>query len=305
MEHGAVVAGYNGSGSAALATLWAAAEADSQGHRLQIVYAAGWPSLPEPPLTPPAWPTPLGQTTADAVTLAHAESHLTAIAGECHRLHPHLRIQTHTAFGHPTETLCRAAANAHLLVIGPPTISRPRLTTRGSTATQLVRHCDRPIIIVRNSTSHAGVPAPTDGGHVVVGIDQSSTRATQFAYAYAARHHCTLIAVHAWPSTLPETPAEIRRNWHTDWEHAEWLLTQLLAANHSRYPQVPVHRIVARDQPTRTLRKHAHGATLLVIGHHTQPTPHHTSISNTLIHRPPCPLAILRDKPPNTSTTTP
>ena len=303
MEHGVVVAGYDGSGSAALATLWAAAEADSRGHHLLIVAAAGWPTLPEPALTPPIWPTPLAHITADAITLAHAETHLAAIAHECQRLHPHLHVQTHIVFGHPTEALCRAAADAHLLVIGPPTTSRPRLTARGATATQLVRRCDRPIVIVRNSTWHAGAPAPVDGGHVVVGVDQSSIRATRFAYAYAAQHHCTLIAVHAWPAPRAKTPTNLRRDWHNEWEHAEWLLTQLLADHFARYPGVPVHRVVTQDQPTRALRRHADGATLLVIGHHTHPTPHHpttTSISNTLIHHPPCPLAVLRDTPPTT-----
>jgi hypothetical protein len=94
------------------------------------------------------------------------------------------------------------------------------------------------------------------------------------------------VAVHAWPDPPEQTPAplsDVHRDWHSEWEQAERLLTRFLASYRPQYPNVPVRQVATRDRPTRALRNHANAASLLVLGRHhrttLRPAAHH-SISN-------------------------
>ncbi|WP_260478955.1 universal stress protein [Kibdelosporangium aridum] len=168
----------------------------------------------------------------------------------------------------------------------------------GSTAAELLHHCRRPVVVVR----HAKDPVRVDGGHVVVGVDGSSVsaRAIGFAYGFADRHGCELVAVHAW-SDLPMDALEPVRTWDYDWhdvrEKGDRLLAESLAGHQEQHPDIAVRRKVAIDRPTHALLEHAEGAVLLVVGSHGRGALRRAllgSVSHAMAYHAPCPVAIVR-----------
>jgi nucleotide-binding universal stress UspA family protein len=217
-------------------------------------------------------------------------------------LWPNLEVRVRVESGRPAEVLALVAAEAELLVLGSSgRTALPRMLL-GSTAAELVRGYQRPIVVVRHGKELAGLPAPTHGGRVVVGVDGSSTsaRAIAFAYDFADRHRCELVVVHAW-SDLPMDALEPVRSWDEDWqevrEQGEKLLVGSLDGFPGRYPNVATRRVVTLDRPAHALLEHAAGASLLVVGSHGRGALRSVllgSVSHAMIYHAPCPVAVLR-----------
>jgi nucleotide-binding universal stress UspA family protein len=293
---GVVVAGFDGSEEARLATVWAAGEAASRGCRLVVVDVVVWPAMPA--LTPGPPLPPSDVTQEERALREQAEGQLAAVAGEVGRRWPNLEVETRLESGRAAETLTRDGADADLVVIGSSGRTGLSRMLLGSTAAQLVHSCPRPVVVVR----HVKDPAPADGGRVVVGVDGSPTgaRAVGFAFDFAERHGHELVAVHAW-SDLPMDALEPVRAWDYDWhdvrDKGERLLHEALAGHHERHPNVPVRRVVSLDRPTHALLEHAENATLLVVGSHGRGALRSVllgSVSHAMLYHAPCPVAILR-----------
>jgi nucleotide-binding universal stress UspA family protein len=292
-----VVAGFDGSDEARIAVLWAAGEAASRGGALVLVDVVRWPlagagMTPGPPLPPVE---PIGQ---EETLRASAQRRLAGVVEDARRQWPDLEIRTRVEIGRPAEVLADAAGQAELLVIGSSGHTALRRMLLGSTAAELVRTCVRPIVVVR----HAKEPVSADGGRVVVGVDGSSisARAIEFAYDFADRHRCALVAVHAW-SDLPMDALEPVRAWDEDWQEVraqgERLLSESLAGYPERYPRVETRHVIAFDRPAHALLEHAEGAALLAVGSHGRGALRSVllgSVSHALIYHAPCPVAVLR-----------
>lgn len=139
---------------------------------------------------------------------------------------------------------------------------------------------------------------------MVVGVDGSGTsdRAVEYAFDFAARHGCELVAVHAW-SDLPMDALQPVRSWDEDWaalrHQGDRLLTGALTAHRERHPGVEVRRVVEFDRPAHTLLEHAAGAVLLVVGSHGRGAVRSVllgSVSHAVIYHAPCPVAVLRGR---------
>lgn len=292
-----IVTGYDGSDEARMAAFWAAGEAANRRSPLVLVQATSWPITgagltPGPPLPPVDVP---GEEEA---LRRNAERLLAEVADQARRLWPDLEIETRVELGRPAEVLAELATEADLLVIGSSgRTALPRMLL-GSTAAELVRTYTRPIVVVRQAKE----PAPADGGRVVVGVDGSSTsaRAIEFAYDFARRHRCELVAVHAW-SDLPVDALEPVRAWDENWDDVrtkgERLLDESLGGYPERYPGVATRRVVTFDRPAHALLEHAEGASLLAVGSHGRGALRSVllgSVSHAMIYHAPCPVAVLR-----------
>jgi len=294
MDKGAVVAGYDGSEEARKAVRWAAEEAAARGRGLVVAHVVGFPPVPEALPGGGAWPRPgfleAGQETAQR----HAEAMLGDIARECRRAWPELTVSTRLLSGRAPDELARAAENAELLVIGSSGLTAlPRLLV-GSTANELLHDYHRPIVVVRTGEAEGD-------RNVVVGVDGSETsrEAIGFAYDFADRHGRALVALHVW-SDLPleamaVTPTEHDRELIE--ERGKPLLDEALAGYRERYPDVPVHRVIAVDRPAHALAEQAEGAALLVVGSHGRGPLRRAllgSVSRAMVHHAPCPVAVVR-----------
>lgn len=292
-----IVAGYDGSEEARKAVRWAAGEAAGRGRGLVIVNVIGFPPMPETAPVAEAWPQPgfleAGQETAQR----HAEALLDDVAQECRRAWPDLDVSTRLLSGRAPEALARAAQHAGLLVIGSSGLTAlPRLLV-GSTATELLHDYHRPMVVVRDSQDRSA----GENRKVVIGVDGSDAGvdAIGFAYDFADRHQCVLVAVHAWSDlsldTMAVSPAA--QDLAIIQERGLRLLAESLAGHQERHPDVVVRNVVELDRPAHALAEHADGATLLVVGSHGRGPLRRAllgSVSHAMVHHAPCPVAVVR-----------
>lgn len=291
-----VVAGFDGSDHARSAVWWAAGEAAGRGCVLTVVEVVDWPVVGT--LPPSATMMPPGGSLLDDRTLRDQAQHrLDEIRQEIGQIRPDVTVETRVEFGRAAEVLPEVAGASDLVVIGASgRTALPRMLL-GSTAAALVHTCDRPIVVVRDAKD-----SPARGGRVVVGVDGSSTsaRAIGFAFDFAARHGCALVAVHAWPDVPVDAPEPVRRRDEDTAEvrrEGERLLADALTGYPERYPDVPVRRLVSFDRPAHALTEQAEGAALLVVGSHGRGAFRGVlvgSVSHAMIYHAPCPVAVLR-----------
>ncbi|SDC13459.1 universal stress protein [Actinokineospora iranica] len=297
---GAVVVGYDGSTGSRDAVAWAAAEAGNRARPLVVAR-----------VVEPQWPV-----TGFPMTVTHdfafdqdllrnaANTELTEAADETRDAHPGLEVVPVLLDGPPVRLLAALVDDtaATLLVLGSSGASGAAGALLGSTATTLVRSPDTPTVVVRGA-SHATGP-------VVVGVDGSPTseRALGFALDHAARHGAELVAVHAW-SDRP-IDAVLSALFRAEGDNrpidaAELLVNDQLRRWSDDYPTVPVRALHKTDRPAHALLEEATDARLLVVGSHGRGALTRLvtgSVSHAVVHRSPCPVAVVGPAHENPAT---
>jgi nucleotide-binding universal stress UspA family protein len=153
-----------------------------------------------------------------------------------------------------------------------------------------------PVVIVRGAHAEEddGSPRP-----VVLGVDGSATSeaATEFAFAAATARDVPLVAVHTWwDPVIGPTVAKLIDVEAIDADERRRLVERL-AGWTAKYPDVAVETVVSRDFPARVLLRQAAQAQLVVVGsrgHGELAGLFLGSVSNALVHRAPCPVAVVR-----------
>jgi nucleotide-binding universal stress UspA family protein len=289
-ERKPIVVGFDFSESSRRAVWWAAREAISRRRPLQLVYVVTWPfeDTTAAHLTGSAEVEPLQEG------LRHE---LGKLVEGCREIDPDLEVRSDLPFGDPVEELSSLAEKSELLVLGGARVNA--FGTVGSTSAELLaRRSGAPVIVVRGEREQ---PAP-ESAPVVVGADGSATSKTAvgFAYDFASRHGCELVAVHAW-SDLSLDPFARVQSWELRWGEvrtdAEEVLAESIAGWGEHYPDVSVRRVVTPEQPAEALLREAEGASLLVVGSHGRGRIRRAflgSVSHAVANRAPCPVAVLR-----------
>jgi nucleotide-binding universal stress UspA family protein len=292
-----IAVGIDGSRSALHAAVWAANEAARRNVPLRLVHAvmvsafayAGGIAPPD------AFFTELD--TAGRRFLADAEA-------EVRRSHPHLEVRTGLSHAYPAPALIDASAEARMLVLGSRGLGGFTGLLVGSTAVALAAHGHCPIAVVRGP--RPGEPPPATGP-VVVGVDGSPTSegAVALAFEEAAVRGVSLVAVHTWTDYSSDVDYAMAQMALVDLDQVatgqEAMLAERLAGWQEKYPDVTVHRVIARDHPARHLLEQAAAAQLMVVG--SRGRGGFTgmllgSTSQALIHHAPCPVLVAR---PNTA----
>ena len=138
----------------------------------------------------------------------------------------------------------------------------------------------------------------------MVGVDGSpvSEAAIAFAYQAAAERNVPLVAVHTWWDTFVDPGLTTQLFRDEDQVYEEEQLAQRLAGWAEKYPQVPVQRIVSRDRPAHLMIEQSRRAQLVVVGsrgHGEFAGLVLGSVSNALVHKSVCPVAIVRPRNPH------
>ncbi|MCX2948888.1 universal stress protein [Lentzea sp. NEAU-D7] len=281
-----VVVGVDGSDAAEHAAVWAANEAVRRGSPLVLVHIVRWPVYEHMYLPSPS-------VTMDEAPLRRwAATMLKSLADVCRAVHPAVEVNTRVEVGVPAEALTAVEPHAAMVVVGAAGAGRLTRLFLGSTAAELARHSKPPVVVVRETD--------TSGGHVVVGVDGSPTsaRAVDFAFEFAARHHAELVAVHAWSDVpLDEALHGEPVDGGTALQHAQRSLDLAIAGAVRRWPDVSVRDVAAIERPANVLLEQAQGASLLVVGSHGRGALRRAllgSVSHTILHESPCPVAVLR-----------
>ncbi|WP_296374256.1 universal stress protein [Pseudonocardia sp.] len=283
--HRTVVVGVDGSEDSLRAVRWGADEAARRSVPLRLVHA--FDRTAEHVVGLPA----LGEQDRD-ILLEQARRLLTEAAAVAETAFPGLEVQAQLVVGYPIPVLADESGRAQLVVLGSAGRGRFLELLAGSVASGLAAHGRCPVVVVRGAEQDRSAP-------VVVGIDgtPASEAAIAFAFETASVRHAPLVAVHAWQTplvgTVPPDPAVVTAAEGV----AHEILAERLAGWTEKYPDVHVRRAVVDDRPAPLLVREARGAQLLVVGsraHGRLAGAFLGSVGHALVHRAPCPVAVVR-----------
>jgi nucleotide-binding universal stress UspA family protein len=285
-----VVVGVDGSESALRAVRWGAAEAARRQAPLRLVTASGRMG--------PGIPAQLGlKGSYRDILLGHARGELVDASEVAQGEGFAIEVQTELVVGSPIQVLTAEADHAQLVMIGDRGLTQLEGLLVGSVAIGLSAHASCPVVVVRGDERD---PSETASLPVVVGVDGSVTSdaATGFAMEAAAARSVPLVAVHTWSDMVCDPAmAAVMVDWDAVESGERQVLSERVGVWAEKFPGVPVELLVTRDQPAHSLLAQAARAQLLVVGsrgHGQLAAMVLGSVSNAVLHRAPCPVAIIR-----------
>ena len=180
-----------------------------------------------------------------------------------------------------------AALDASMIVVGSASFLEMSDLADGSTAMAIAVHANVPVVVVRPGPHDAG--AGPSAGRVVVGVDGTglSEPAIGFAFTEARDRGCGVTLVHA---------VEHENERAT----AEEMLTSLSAGH------TDARTVVAAGLASHALIEESAGARLLVVGsrgHGGLGGMLLGSVSQAVVHRAHCPVAVVRERRTASSAT--
>jgi nucleotide-binding universal stress UspA family protein len=278
-----VVVGYDGSHFSGNALAWAAREAQARGVALLIAHAE----------------SPAPAAAYQRVPVDAEKEMLLGAAEVARLLAPDVDVRTGAVPGPVVESLLRLMADAEVGVVGCRGLGATAEQLVGSTSLQLAARMSRPLVVVR--TVYYAVPGP-DAGRVVVGVDglPGASAAIDFAIKEAKVRGCGLTAIHAWDPVCVEVydaDGILVERLPAQEEHRAFeAMTEWLAPWTDRYPEVDIRRRpVCGTSATQLVRASA-GAELFVVGARGVSgvrSQRLGSVSDALLHRADCPVAVV------------
>jgi nucleotide-binding universal stress UspA family protein len=258
-----VVVGIDGAADSENAIRWGAAEAATRSAGLHLVHAFVWAEMR----------VPLGPSDAAPGLSASADKIVAEALEVAHSFDPGVPITAERVDGFPTPVLLAASRKAELIVIGSRVSGRVVSLLVGSTGLELAAHGHCPVVVVRPSEDSLV------GNQVVIGYDGSAAAdaAVDFGLEYARRHELVarIVTVLA------------------DGKDADHDLTAGLRA---REDARPAELIEVTGHPSELLLEWSADAQLLVVGSRGRGGFAGLllgSVSQTMLHQAPCPVAVI------------
>ncbi|OSC24479.1 universal stress protein UspA [Mycobacterium vulneris] len=285
-ELGIVVA-VDGSPASTAAAAWAAQEAAMRNIPLTVVHAVSTPTATFPPV-----PYPESLVTSLEDEGKKAIMHATKVAEDAMPADRAVPIGRKLVYSPPVPTLLKTSDAAEMIVMGSSGRGLLARGLLGSVSSAVVRHANCPVTVVRDGE----LPDPRTG-YVLLGTDGSpaSELATEIAFDEASRRGADLVAIHAWSDAAMVEVFDI--DWPAVEGEAQRSLAESLAGWQERYPDVCVHRFVARDRAARHLIDKADAAQLVVVGSHGRGGLSRMllgSVSNAVLHSVRVPVIVAR-----------
>ncbi|MFI7587393.1 universal stress protein [Spongisporangium articulatum] len=288
-----VVVGYGGVGPADAAVRWAAREARSRGTWLKILHAVEYALVPGP----------LGSVPYRADVFEHTTS---KVLGEARLLAagaaPDVQFHTEAVSEATVPALVEASREAELLVLGTHGYGELGALALGSTVYPVTSHAACPVVVVRGDSERR----PGLDGPVMVAVDGSpgALVALRFAAEAALRAGASLTVMTVYP--MPRYPGwtdslfDAESPWIFDEgvrKEAQELVRRAADTARAEHPDLTVGEMVACGHSGATIAHCAQGFGLLVVGtrgHGTFSGLILGSVSHSLLHRAPCPVAVVR-----------
>ena len=271
-----IVVGYDGTSDSLAALAWAAKMASLRG---EAVVAT---TIVDPRETPRgvAWPESYWEEVGQKAREVLAQW-------------PDVPASLERHGGHLVPRLIEAAEGSSMLVVGSHGHNALTEMVIGSVSQSAARHAALPVVVVRPAANPAA-------GRVIVGADgsESSARALDFACETALLTGDKVVALRAWqPSTvvadrfgyMPPPSADTL-------EGAEGALGRIVDDLRRAHPDVPVEGEIYSGAAERGLADAATDASLVVVGsrgHNAVGEVLLGSVSRALLHRAPCPVAVI------------
>jgi nucleotide-binding universal stress UspA family protein len=281
-----IIVGFDRSPDARAAAGWALHEAARTGAMVEFLYAYEWPTwAPAASMVPSPAVWPDGET----VRAIHDMLHHAVV---CAKLtYPEVRTTISIVHAPAALTLRDRSAEASMIVLGSH--GHNAIASVGSVSVAISAHAHCPVVVVR------GEPVP--GAPVVVGVDDSDCAqlALTFAFDQAAARGVSLRVVRAGTFALgiwEERPTVAE----TIVEREEDSLHDLVAGWQQKYPEVEVSTTFVVGHPAEALTSASVGAQLVVVGSRGRGAFRGMllgSVSQHLLHRSPCTVAVVREIP--------
>lgn len=288
-----IVVGVDGTLESRHAVAWALEEAVRRTEPVELVHAYEYP----PPLLPfYDTASELGEDHLREVAREAMKSEVAAAGAQ----EPAASVTGEVREGPPIEVLLDAARDARLLVVATRGTGALGELVVGSTGTALAGQAACPVVVVP-SAKEPGTVAET--GPVVAGVDGSAhgQAALRLALEEASLHGRSVVVVHAWhavPGGLSASAAAQRRRFRADGVSHELLVSETLAGEGQRYPEVAVTAQVRQDHPVRALLDASRHASLLVVGARGTggyPGLALGSVALAVLHHATCPVCVVPD----------
>lgn len=188
--------------------------------------------------------------------------------------------------------LVQAAQSASVLVIGSQGHGAAGEALMGSVSQHLARHATCPVVVVRE-------PRDSEARRIVVGIDGSPTSSAALEYACRRAETTgeTVVAIHGWHVRAPSTDVRVAEPRNVDMGERERLLAESVAGVREDHPDVRLEREVVLVSPQRCLVDASASASLVVVG--SRGLGYFSglllgSVSQAVLHRATCPVAVVR-----------
>ncbi|TAM67262.1 universal stress protein [Mycobacterium sp.] len=287
-----IVVAVDGSPASTAAARWAAQEAAMRNIPLTVVHAVTTPTTTYPPV-----PYPESLVTNLEDEGKKAIMHAMKVAEDAMPGGRKVPIDRKLVYAAPVPALLEASDTAEMIVMGSSGRGALARGLLGSVSSTVVRHANCPVAVIRDEELPDLRNAP-----VLLGTDGSpaSELATEIAFDEASRRGVDLVAIHAWSDAAVSEVFEIE--WPAVEGEAQRSLAESLAGWEERYPDVTVHRFIARDRAARHLIDKSETAQLVVVGSHGRGGLARMllgSVSNAVLHSVRIPVIVAR--PPASS----
>jgi nucleotide-binding universal stress UspA family protein len=271
---GPVVVGIDGSDLSTVALAWGVDEARRPSRPLRLVH------------------------TTDKTGRAAGEELLNAASMRARRAVPDLDVSTVLADGHAADALLKQAAEADVVVLG----SRGRSgfsRLLGSTSLQVAMHASCAVVVIRLARRGCATrPVGGPGGRRDRRLVEIRARHRLRLPASGQPRHRGDRAVLSWIGPDIDSTASPAHEWEQAAQDEQALLSERLAGRREEYPDVDIVEKTVRGDFTEALVHESPGAELLVVGSHGRGTVGGIvlgSVSQALLHRAHCPVAVVRN----------
>ncbi|MGY1821749.1 universal stress protein [Geodermatophilus sp. SYSU D00079] len=240
------------------ALAWGAAEAAARGAPLHLTHV-----LPSRLAIDPYGVLPAVEDPGTAAEVA--TSLVEAALDRARSVAPDVPLTGSVVPGTPARVLVQQSREAGLLVLGGRPAGSAGGWPAGGLGPRVAARASCPVVVVR---ARPRVRTPPSRPRVVVGVDatRSCAAALDLAFRAAAQRGLPVAAVHAWGPDAPAdlegasgSPAAIEAE-------AREVLDRVLDRCCSRFPEVPVERLVRCGLPAAVLVAESLGAALVVVG---------------------------------------
>ena len=282
-----IVLAVDGSPASTAAARWAAGEAAMRNIPLTVIYAVTTPTTTFPPV-----PYPESLVTNLEDEGKKAILHAMKVAEDAMPADRKVPIDKKLVYSAPAPALLEASDTAEMIVMGSSGRGLLARGLLGSVSSTVVRHANCPVAVIRDEELPDLRNAP-----VLLGTDGSpaSELATEIAFDEASRRGVDLVAIHAWSDAAVSEVFDIE--WPVVEGEAQRSLAESLAGWEERYPDVTVHRFIARDRAARHLIDKSETAQLVVVGSHGRGGLTRMllgSVSNAVLHSVRIPIIVAR-----------
>lgn len=278
-----IVVGFDGSADGGQAVEWAIDEAVRRKVPLTLCHV--W-QIPYPGIVVP----PTDQI-EEAARLMLARG-----LDKVHAAAPEVTVRQLLVCGSAARTLAGFGPAAEMVVVGARGAGGMRELMLGSVSAHVASHATGPVVVARGRLD---APPEYYPGRIVVGADGSpgADRALAFAFEEAYLRQLPLTAVCAWDpashsggALAPFVGRDELYSLVDDRFH------QAVARWQDKYPKVDVRVVLTGEPPVEAMLGAASSARLMVVGSRGLGAVRGMllgSVSHALLHKAPCPVAVL------------